>query len=133
MGQHPLGRIRQIAAGLPEVTERLSHGAPCFFVRGRTPICRFHDSGFAGDDRVSLWCPAGPDLRDELLTTEPERFFAPTPSASGVFGDWIGVYLDTVDGAAVDWSEIAALLQEAYRLRAPKALVARLDQPDRPG
>ena len=100
----------------------------CFFVWDKKPIVRFHDADFAGDGRVSLWCPAPPGARDELITTEPNRFFAPTPSASGVFGDWIGIYLDTTGELAVDWQEIAAIIEEAYRLRAPKTLVARLDE-----
>lgn len=73
------------------------------------------------------WCPAPLGVRDELVTSEPDRFFAPTPSASGVFGDWIGVYLDTSGELAVDWDEIAAIIEGAYRLRAPRTLVARLD------
>ncbi len=48
MAKHPLDRVRAIALALPEVTERLSHGAPCFFVRDRRPICYFHDD-VAGD------------------------------------------------------------------------------------
>lgn len=126
MADNALERVRRIALSLPEVTERNSAGAPCFFVRNKKPICRFHGADFGGDDRVSIWCPAAPGVRDELVTSEPDRFFAPTPSASGVFGDWIGVYLDTRT-EQVDWREITAVIEEAYRLRAPKALVARLD------
>ena len=126
MAHRQLERVRQIALALPEVTERLSHGAPSFFVRDQKPICRFHDADFAGDGRVSLWCPAPSGVREELVTADPERFFAPTPSASGVFGDWIGVYLDTTGELAVDWQEITALIEEAYRVQAPKTLVAEL-------
>lgn len=128
MASHPLERIREIALALPQVTERLSAGAPCFFVADRKPICRFHDAEFANDGRTSIWCPAPTGVRDELVATEPDRFFAPTPSASGVFGDWIGIYLDTKDELAVDWREVAAIIEEAYRLRAPKRLVARFDR-----
>lgn len=78
-----------------------------------------------------MWCPAPPGVRDELVTSEPDRFFAPTPSASGIFADWIRVYLDSHGELPVDWQEIAAIIEEAYRLRAPKALVARLDEPGR--
>ena len=124
-----LERVREIALALPEVTERLSAGAPCFIV-SRKPICRFHDSNFSSDDRISIWCPASLGVREELETSEPDRFFSPTPSASGVFGDWIGVYLDTTGELAVDWHEIAAIIEQAYRLRASKKLVARLDQRD---
>lgn len=133
MAQNRLERVRRIALALPGVTERPSAGAPCFYVSGRKPICRFHDSGFAGDGRPSLWCPAPSGVRHELVTSEPDRFFAPTPSASGIFADWIGVYLDTEGELAVDWEEIATIIEEAYRLRAPKALIVRLDQSGPPG
>jgi hypothetical protein len=127
MAGRELEQVREIALALPEVNERLSHGAPCFFVRDERPICRFHDAEFAGDERMSLWCPAPQGVREDLVAAEPERFFAPAPSASGVFRDWIAVYLDTRAGLAVDWHEIAAIIEDAYRLRAPKSLVADLD------
>ncbi len=130
--QDALEHVRRIVFALPCVTERLSAGAPCFYVGNRKPICRFHDSDFAERGRVSLWCPAPPGVRDELITSEPDRFFGPTPSASGVFGDWIGVYLDTEGGPEVDWHEIAAIIEEAYRLQAPKTLVAELDRSSTP-
>jgi hypothetical protein len=79
MGMSDLERLRRIAFALPEVTERLSHGAPCFFVREKRPLCCFHDHH--NDDRVSLWCPAPPGAQEELIRDEPERFFKPTPSA----------------------------------------------------
>ena len=127
MASGELERIREIALALPEVNERLSHGAPCFFVRDKRPICYFHDADFARDGRVSLWCPAPAGVREDLVAAEPERFFAPTSSASGVFRDWIGVYLDTQGDLAVDWTEIATIVEEAYRLPAPKNLAAGLD------
>jgi hypothetical protein len=33
--QRVLSRIREICLGLPETSERLSHGAPTFFVRDK--------------------------------------------------------------------------------------------------
>jgi hypothetical protein len=30
-----LGRVRELCLALPETSERLSHGAPTFFVRGK--------------------------------------------------------------------------------------------------
>lgn len=38
---------------------------------------------------------------------------------------WLGVRLD-VEG--VDWTEIAELVEDAYRMVAPKKLVAELDE-----
>lgn len=122
-----LVRVRKIALALPEVNERLSHGAPCFFVRDKRPIAYFHDEDFQGDGRVTLWCPAPPGVQEELVATEPERFFAPTPSSSGVFKDWVGVFLDSSGGTAVDWAEVAAVVEDAYCSVAPKKLIAQLD------
>jgi hypothetical protein len=59
MGDRELHRVRQMALALPEVTERLSHGEPCFFVRDKRPLCYFHDD-HNGDGRISLWCPLPP-------------------------------------------------------------------------
>jgi hypothetical protein len=58
-----------------------------------------------------------------MRTSDPVRYFRPTPSASGVFADWCGVYLDV----AVDWDEVADIVEEAFRVVAPKGLIAELD------
>lgn len=127
MGERELDQVREIALALPEVNERLSHGAPCFFVRHKRPLCYYHDD-HTGDERISLWCPAPPGVQEELVEAEPDRFFRPTPSASGTFRDWVGVFIDTTGGTAIDWDEVAAILEDAYRAVAPKKLVAELDQ-----
>jgi hypothetical protein len=108
--------LREIALALPEVSERRSHGATCFFVREKRPIWYFHDQH--DDDRVSLWCPAQPGVSDRLVGTEPQRFFKPTPSAKGTFSDWLGVFLDSSEDAGVDWDEIAEIIEDAFRLDA---------------
>ena len=121
-----LVRVRAIALALPEVTERLSHGATCFFVRDKRPLCYFHDHH--NDDRVSLWCSAPPGMQAALVADEPTRFFKPPTSASGTFSDWLGVFLDPSGDAAVDWDEIAEILEDAFRLVAPATAVAELDR-----
>ncbi|MGH8986131.1 MAG: MmcQ/YjbR family DNA-binding protein [Acidimicrobiia bacterium] len=128
MGARQLNRVRKIALALPEVKERLSHGAPCFFVRDKRPVCYYHDDEFNSDGRVSLWCPAPPGVQEELVASEPERFFEPPPSAKGTFSDWLGVFLDTSGANKVDWDEIAAILEDAFREVAPKKLIAELDR-----
>ncbi len=109
MGGRGLDRVRGIALALPGVSERLSHGAPCFFVR------------------VSLWCPAPPGVPEELASAEPERFFRPPVSARGTFSGWLGIFLDLPGRSSVDWNEIAAIIEEAYRLVASRQLIAELD------
>jgi hypothetical protein len=126
MEHDQLNEVRTIALALPGVTERISHGEPCFFV-GRRPLCYFHDN-HRGDGRISLWCPAPLGAPDELVSSEPVRFFRPTPSASGVFAAWLGVHLDTSGADRVDWDEIAGIIEDAYRMVAPRALIAELDR-----
>jgi hypothetical protein len=126
MGERELARVRRMAVALPEVNERLSHGEPCFFIRDKRPLCYYHDN-HNGDGRISLWCPAPPGVQEELVSAEPERFFKPPMSARGTFSDWLGVFLDTSGENKVDWNEIAAILEDAYRNVAPKELVAELD------
>ena len=116
-----LEAVRERCLALPEVTERLSHGAPTFFVRGKKTFVNFHDDHH-GDGELALWCAAAPGVQQELIGAEPDRFFR--PPYVGHRG-WVGVRLD-VD---VDWDEIAEIVADAYRCVAPKALVARLDQP----
>ena len=126
MGERELRRVRRIALALPEVNERLSHGEPCFFVRDKRPLCYFHDD-HNGDGRISLWCPVPLDVQEELVSTEPERFFKPPTSARGVFSGWLGVFLDLSGKNRVDWDEITTILEDAFRNVAPKSLVAELD------
>ena len=118
-------RVRRLALALPEVKERLSHGAPCFFVR-KKPICYYHDD-HRGDGRISLWCPAQPGMQEILVSADPGRFFKPPMSARGTFSGWLGVFLDARGENAVDWDEMATLLQDAFRTVAPKTLIAELD------
>lgn len=126
MEEPAFDRVRSIAVALPGVSERVSHGEPCFFVGPTRALCYYHDD-HNGDGRVSLWCPAPPGVQEDLVSAEPDRFFEPPMSASGTFSGWLGVSLDTTGDDAVDWDEIAAIVEDAYRLVAPKALIAELD------
>lgn len=113
------GRLRAICAGLPEVTERVSHGAVTFFVRGKRTLAYLTDDHH-GDGRLALVCAAPPGAQAELLESDPARFFR--PPYVGHRG-WIGLRLDL----APDWDEVAGVVEEAYRRVAPVTLVRRLE------
>lgn len=120
MADHPaLEHVRRICLALPEVSERLSHGSPAFFVRGKKTLAMYVDDHH-GDGRVAIWCPAPPGVQEQLVEQEPARFFR--PPYVGPSG-WIGVRLD-IDP---DWEEVAAICADAYRKVGPKRLVAELD------
>lgn len=114
-------RLRTICGALPEVTERVSHGAVTFFVRGKRTLCYVTDDHH-GDGRLALVCPAAPGVQQDVVESEPERFFR--PPYVGHRG-WIGLRLDI----APDWDEVARIVQESYRCVAPATLVRRLPPP----
>jgi hypothetical protein len=114
-----LERLRGLCLGLPEVTERLSHGEPTWFVRGKKTFVMFANQHH--DDRVGFWCAAPEGAQEALVAADPEHFFR--PPYVGHRG-WLGVYLD-VDG--VDWDQLAEIVEDAYRKIAPNSLIAQLD------
>ncbi len=119
----PVEELRRLCLALPEVTERLSHGEPTWFVRGKKTFVMLADHHH--DDRLAFWCAAPDGAQAILVAAAPERFFV--PPYVGHRG-WLGVYLDV----PVEWEEIAGLVLEAYREVAPASLLARLEERDRP-
>ena len=115
-----LARVRKICLSFPEVTERPSHGAPAFFVRGKTTFVQTWVAGHHDQTCPHLWCAAGPGVQGALIAANPERIFR--PPYVGHRG-WIGVRLD----GRVDWDEVAELCEDAYRAVAPRRLLALLD------
>jgi hypothetical protein len=118
MSADPLERLRALCLALPEATERISHGEPTWFVRGKKTFATY--ANHHHDDRLSFWCAAPDGAQEILIATNPERFFR--PPYVGHRG-WIGVRLDV----PVDWDQIADLIVDAYRTVAPKKLVEQLD------
>jgi hypothetical protein len=114
-------RLRDICQALPEVTERPSHGAPTWYVRGKKSFATLWADGHHADHFPHLWCAGLPGAQEALTGSDPGRFFRP-PYVGG--RGWIGVRLD----GAVDWAEVAELCADAYRAVAPPALAARLDR-----
>jgi hypothetical protein len=113
--ERTLERVRDICLGLPETSERLSHGAPTFFVRGKRSFLMVL-TDHHGDGRFAIWCAAGEGVQQMLVEAEPERFFV--PPYVGHRG-WLGVRLDR----GLDWNELAGIVEDAYAEVAPAKLV----------
>ena len=114
----PLEKLRSLCLALPETTERISHGEPTWFVRGKKTFVMY--ANHHHDDRLAFWCAAPDGAQDALVASDPERFFVP-PYVG--YRGWLGVRLDV----PVDWNQIEDLIVAAWRMVAPKKLLAELD------
>jgi len=113
--ERSLQRLRDICLGLPETSERLSHGAPTFFVRGKRAFLMVL-TNHHGDGRFAIWCAAAAGMQEMLVEADPEKFFR--PPYVGHRG-WLGVLLDR----GLDWDELAGIAEDAYAEVAPRKLV----------
>jgi len=111
-----LAAVRELCLGLPETSERPSHGEPAFFVQGKRSFATVWDSHH-GDGRYAVICAAAAGVPAALVEADPDRFFV--PAYVGHRG-WIGVRLDR----GFDRDEIAGILEDAYAEVAPPKLVA---------
>ncbi len=107
---------------LPDVTERLSHGAPAFFVKKQ--FLMLWPNGHHDHDFPHLWCAAPMGIQEGLVAGTPRRFFR--PPYVGARG-WLGMRLD----GRVDWDQLELICEDAYRVVAPTKLVAVLDSQQR--
>jgi hypothetical protein len=114
--ERTLERLRRVCLALPEVSERLSHGSPTFFIRGKRAFLMVL-TDFHGDGRFALWCAAPDGMQRMLVEADPERFFV--PPYAGHRG-WLGFRLDR----EFDWDELAGLVEDGYASVAPARLVA---------
>lgn len=112
MQNDQLERVRRVCLALPEASERLSHGEPTFFVRGKVFV--MFANNHHGDGRVAVWLPAPPGFQEGLIETAPATFFRP-PYVGG--RGWVGVVLDAIDDAG-----LRLHIETAWELVAPKRL-----------
>jgi predicted DNA-binding protein (MmcQ/YjbR family) len=109
-------RLRDICLSLPESVEKPfgGHTAPSFRIRDKLFV-------MTSEDGLSMMFKAGPGMQEALLAEAPERFFV--PAYVGHKG-WVGARLD-ID---LDWDEIAELVEDSYRMIAPKRLAALVER-----
>lgn len=106
-----LERVRLTCTSFAAVEERLSHGEPTWFFKGKRSFAMFADHHH--DERVAVWCAAAPGAQLALIESDPDHYFR--PPYVGARG-WVGLYLDNDP----DWSDVASVLHEAYEFVAAK-------------
>jgi hypothetical protein len=112
-------RVVAIVEGLPEATAIASGNHLSLEVRQKRFGWYLDDHHGAG--RLAINCKAPRGIAQELAKHAPDRFHI--PNFVGHLG-WVGLWLDTPQ---VDWTEVEAILVGAYRLTAPKKLIAELN------
>jgi hypothetical protein len=105
--------VRSFALSLPEAEERETWETATFRVRNKIYVM------FDEKER-HLWIKSTHDEQQALIAMDPEAFFV--PSYVGSKG-WIGVVVSKADRG-----EVEDLITEAWRMTAPKRMVAAFDE-----
>lgn len=115
-----LGRVREIALAFPGADEKESHGRPAFYTKkvfayfgGSLKV----DGEWVQHPRAIMFLP---DPGERPALEADDRFWV--PGYLGASG-WLG--MDLTDGS--DFDEVSELLEESYRVSAPRRLTAELD------
>jgi hypothetical protein len=105
-GKQHLSRVRHICSGLPDTTEKLSHGSPTFF--HKKVYCTFTKHG---GERVAVWIPVPAGDQAKLIRSSSAIYFR--PPYVGVAG-WVGIMLDQIDD-----EDLAVHLHDAWKMMGP--------------
>jgi phosphoribosylglycinamide formyltransferase-1 len=111
-----LARVRSLALALPAAAEKLSHGAPGFYVEGGKFFAYFSRDHHGNGITALLVKASGVEEQAQLIENDPDLYFR--PAYFGPAG-WIGIRLDN---GAVDWGHIEDWLTRSWRASAPKRL-----------
>lgn len=109
-------RLRRLCLDFPEAGEVEAWGDPTYRVRNKI----FAMEKGAGTE---VWFKAESGVQQALVDSDPACYFV--PPYVGHKG-WLGARLD----ADLDWEELADLIEQSYRLIAPKRLAAKLNSAD---
>lgn len=113
------GQVDALAAALPEVTRKTSHGSPGWAVGSEKSAKLFAilADRHHGEDAIGLLVKAsGADEMNGLIEARPDAYY--WPKYYGASG-WLGLKLNRPDS---DWDEVSDWLQRSWRAVAPPRL-----------
>ena len=113
-----LERLSGICLALPKSTREDSNGHATFRVAKK--VFAYFLNNHQGDGIVAVTCKVLPGDNTALAAADPARFYLPAYIGSR---GWVAMRLDLreVDGAEIDWEEVAEFVRHGYKLvTAPK-------------
>lgn len=113
----PLARLRDIALGLPETYEKVSHGSPGFFIEKGKAFAYFWHDHHGDGETVAIVKTTGRDEQAMLIEQDPDAYYA--PPYLGPSG-WIAIRLDRQE---LDWDHVADRVAISWELVAPRRLL----------
>ena len=113
--ESPIDLISSLSLALPEAYEEPfgGHTAPSFRINKKL-------FAMTSEDGTRLELKAAPGVQQALIGSNPELFYV--PKYIGHAG-WVGVHIQSV----TEWEEIAELIEDSYRLIAPKRCIKLLE------
>ena len=117
MNEDQIERVRKICLGLPETSEKPSHGEPTWFVKKK--VFAMFSNNHHNDGHVAVVAPAPLGVQAALIEAKPKKFYR--PPYVGHRG-WIGIEV-----ARVSDRELHFHLREAWLLIAPPKLREQLE------
>lgn len=112
-------RVDALAASLPEVLRKTSHGSPGWAVGSEKSAKLFAilADRHHGEDAVGLLVRAsGADEMSGLIEAQPDTYYWPKYYGAG---GWLGLKLNRRD---VDWDQVREWLERSWRAAAPPRL-----------
>ena len=112
-----LAQVRALCLALPEAAEKISHGAPTFFIE-KGKVFAYFSHNHHGDGRTAVQVKtSGLEEQEMLIEAEPDLYYR--PPYIGPAG-WIGIRLDQGD---TDWDHVGDRIAQSWELVAPRRLL----------
>ena len=112
-------RVRALCEALPHAEHEAQGDHDTYRVRGK--VFAYFLDDHHGDGIVSVCVKSQLGENEDRARLDPERFYLPAYIGSR---GWFGMRLDR---GRVAWREVEEIVEQSYRLTAPKSLLKRLD------
>jgi len=114
-----MATLRDLCLTYPQTSEEIKWENPVFLVHRRIFVL-VHS---ADDGRVGIWLKAGKGVQEAFVEADGERYYRPPYfGPKGWLGAWVSAESQPI------WPVIEDLIDESFRLVAPKRVVALLGE-----